>query len=29
VTPTGTTVLTAGVPKDVEGITRLVGSAKP
>ena len=29
VTPTGTTVLTAGVPKDVEGITRLVGTAKP
>jgi len=29
VTPTGTTVLTAGVPKDVDGVTRLVGSAKP
>ena len=29
VTPTGTTVLTSAVPKDVEAITRMVGTAKP
>ena len=28
VTPGGVTVLTAGVPKDVEGVTRLVGTSK-
>ena len=29
VTPTGATVLTSAVPKDVDGITRLVGSLRP
>ena len=29
VTPTGTTVLTSAVPKDVEGVTRMVGTSKP